>query len=95
MAKKPAQDPSPVAHFEQSLQELEQLVEQMEHGEMSLEQSLAAYERGIGLYRQCQGALEAAELRVRLLSDPDRPEAATPFLSSAAPPVDTPPADAD
>lgn len=79
MAKKPSQDASSVASFEQSLAELEKLVEQMEHGEMSLEQSLSAYENGVRLYRQCQGALEAAELRVRLLSDPDRPEAATDF----------------
>lgn len=81
MAKKPAPEAgtSPVASFEQSLQELEQLVEKMERGEMSLEQSLAAYERGVGLYRQCQSALEQAELRVRLLSDPDKPEDAKPF----------------
>ena len=76
-----APEASPVAHFEQSLQELEQLVEKMEHGEMSLEQSLAAYERGVGLYRQCQSALEQAELRVRLLSDPERPENSQPFAA--------------
>ncbi|MFT3755634.1 MAG: exodeoxyribonuclease VII small subunit [Pseudoxanthomonas sp.] len=81
MAKKsaPEIDASPVASFEQSLEELEQLVEKMEHGDLSLEQSLATYERGVGLYRQCQGALEQAELRVRLLSDPDRPENAEAF----------------
>jgi len=79
MAKKTAPEASPVAHFEQSLEELEQLVEKMEHGEMTLEQSLAAYERGVGLYRQCQSALEQAELRVRLLSDPDRPDNDEPF----------------
>lgn len=74
MAKKSAQsEESPVASFEQSLAELEKLVEQMEHGEMSLEQSLSAYENGVRLYRQCQAALEQAELRVRLLSDPDKP----------------------
>lgn len=70
---------SPVAHFEQSLDELELLVEKMEHGEMSLEESLAAYERGVGLYRRCQAALEQAELRVRLLSDPEQPGSAEPF----------------
>ena len=70
---------SPVAHFEQSLDELEQLVGKMEHGEMSLEESLAAYERGVGLYRRCQSALEQAELRVRLLSDPANPGDAKPF----------------
>lgn len=79
MPKKTAADASPVAHFEQSLEELEQLVARMEQGEMSLEESLGAYERGVGLYRTCQGALEQAELRVRLLTDPERPEQAQPF----------------
>jgi len=79
MHKKSPNETSPVAHFEQSLEELEHLVEKMETGEMSLEQSLSAYERGVGLYRQCQQALEQAELRVRLLSDPAQPEASEPF----------------
>jgi exodeoxyribonuclease VII small subunit len=79
MAKKPAADTSPVADFETSLDQLEQLVEKMEHGEMSLEESLAAYERGVGLYRRCQQALEQAELRVRLLTDPDAPDRSEPF----------------
>ena len=79
MAKKNVSETSPVAHFEQSLDELELLVEKMEHGEMSLEDSLAAYERGVGLYRRCQTALEQAELRVRLLSDPEQPESSEPF----------------
>lgn len=78
MAKKPA-EASPVADFETSLDQLEHLVEKMEHGEMTLEESLAAYERGVGLYRRCQQALEQAELRVSLLSDPARPETAEPF----------------
>lgn len=78
-AADPAQDASPVAHFERSLDELEALVEKMEHGDMTLEDSLAAYERGVGLYRRCQAALEQAELRVRLLSDPDQPNQSEPF----------------
>ena len=82
MAKKTPADASPVAHFEQSLDELEQLVEKMEHGDLSLEASLAAYERGVGLYRQCQAALEQAELRVRLLSDPANPGDAKPFYTN-------------
>ena len=83
MAKSPAPQPeptaSPVADFEASLDALEALVEKMEHGEMSLEESLAAYERGVGLYRRCQQALEQAELRVKLLSDPAQPASAEPF----------------
>lgn len=79
MPKKSPNETSPVAHFELSLEELEQLVEKMEAGDLSLEQSLSAYERGVGLYRQCQQALEQAELRVRLLSDPARPDTAEAF----------------
>ena len=58
---------------------LESLVGTMETGDMSLEESLAAYERGVGLYRHCQLALEQAELRVRQLSDPAKPDDATDF----------------
>ena len=46
---------------------------------MSLDESLTSFERGIGLYRHCQQALEKADLRVRLLLDPDAPESAEPF----------------
>ena len=90
MARKTASDTadtaptaSPVADFEQSLDALEHLVEKMELGQMSLEDSLAAYERGVGLYRRCQQALEQAELRVRLLSDPEQPDSAEPFSDHA------------
>lgn len=77
-AKKPNDD-SPVQAFEQSLNELEQLVAKMELGEQSLDDSLAAYERGIALYRQCQTALETAEQRVTLVSQAN-PEQQTPFI---------------
>ena len=89
MPRKPAADPSPsaspVADFEASLDQLEQLVGKMEQGDMTLEESLAAYERGVGLYRRCQTALEQAELRVRLLGDPDRPDSSEPFEPSGSP----------
>jgi exodeoxyribonuclease VII small subunit len=73
--------PTAVADFERSLDELESLVQKMERGEMSLDESLQAYERGMTLYRSCQGALEQAELRVRLLSDSLDPASAVPFES--------------
>jgi exodeoxyribonuclease VII small subunit len=79
-APNPAETPS-VADFEHSLDELEQLVARMEGGELSLDESLASFERGIGLYRHCQQALDQAELRVRLLLDPDAPDDAEPFES--------------
>lgn len=53
--------------FEQALEELEQIVEQMEQGEISLEQSLKAFERGIHLTRTCQQALREAEQKVQKL----------------------------
>lgn len=70
---------SQIADFEKSLDELEQLVSRMEQGELSLDDSLKSFERGIALYRNCQSALEQAELRVKQLLDPGAPESATPF----------------
>ena len=64
MAKKPAPETSPVADFETSMQSLEELVGKMEAGEMTLEESLAAYERGVGLYRRCQTALELSLIHI-------------------------------
>jgi exodeoxyribonuclease VII small subunit len=75
----PVSPPSAVADFERSLDELEQLVQNLERGEMSLDESLQAYERGIALFRSCQGALEQAELRVRQLGDPLDPERGEDF----------------
>jgi exodeoxyribonuclease VII small subunit len=76
----PAPDtPPPAIDFEHSLDELEQLVARMESSELSLDESLASFERGIGLYRHCQQSLEQAELRVRLLLDPESPDNAEPF----------------
>ena len=75
----PESNPSAVAEFERSLDELEQLVQRMEKGDLTLDDSLQAYERGIALYRNCQTALEQAELRVRLLLDPNDPDRSEPF----------------
>lgn len=79
-SNKPAPEaPNAVAQFEQSLDELETLVQRMEKGDLSLDESLSVYERGVGLYRRCQNALEQAELRVRLLADPLDPDGAQSF----------------
>ena len=59
----------PSFNFEQSLEQLEELVSSMEEGELSLEDSLAAFERGIKLTRECQSALKDAEQKVRVLLD--------------------------
>ena len=72
-----------IADFEKSLDELEKLVGKMEQGEQSLDDSLKSYERGVALYRNCQNALEQAELRVKLLSDPEQPDEAEDFEPEA------------
>ncbi|WP_443641388.1 exodeoxyribonuclease VII small subunit [Candidatus Njordibacter sp. Uisw_039] len=54
-------------NFEASLAELESLVKQMEQGDLTLEDSLAAFERGITLTRGCQTALAQAEQKVNVL----------------------------
>ena len=54
-------------NFEEALETLEGLVEAMEEGELSLEESLKAFEQGVKLTRECQGALEKAEQRVKIL----------------------------
>ena len=56
-------------NFEATLKELEALVEQMESGRMSLEDSLAAFERGVKLTRECRTALKSAELRIKALTE--------------------------
>jgi exodeoxyribonuclease VII small subunit len=53
--------------FEKSITELETLVETLEAGDLSLEESLKAFERGVRLTRECQTALETAETKVEIL----------------------------
>lgn len=55
--------------YELALAELEQVVADMESGKLSLEESLAAYQRGAELLRQCRGRLEDAQQQVRILED--------------------------
>lgn len=69
--------------FEASLEELESLVEQMEDGDLPLEESLAAFEKGIRLARECQEALRQAEQRVRILLDGERGGSLAPFADPA------------
>ena len=68
-------------HFEESLAELESLVERMESGEMSLEESLKAFEQGIKYTRDCQNALSKAEQKVQLLLQKNGQVETKPFDS--------------
>ena len=54
-------------HFEQAIDELDKLVTQLESGDLSLEESLATFEKGIKLTRECQQKLTEAEQKVALL----------------------------
>ncbi len=65
--------------FEASLKELEALVEKMEQGEQSLEQSLKDFERGVALTRSCQQALREAEQKVQILMGSDENSALQDF----------------
>ena len=55
------------ASFEAALEELESIVQTMEGGQLPLEASLAAYQRGIELLKHCQDALTAAEQKIQIL----------------------------
>ena len=64
VARKKSSAPS----FEEALNELESLVETMEQDELTLEESLKSFERGVELTRSCQLALKNAEQKVEMLS---------------------------
>lgn len=59
--------------FEQTLAQLEVLVSRMEDGQLSLEEALSAFETGIKLTRECQQALQQAELKVQMLTRAEAP----------------------
>ncbi|AFU99143.1 exodeoxyribonuclease VII small subunit [Simiduia agarivorans] len=65
--------------FEQSLAALEALVNRMEKGELTLEESLKAFEEGVQLTRECQTRLAEAEQRVNLLLEQDGELQTTPL----------------
>ena len=53
--------------FEEAIADLEQVVEQLESGDLSLEDSLAAFEKGVALVRYCNQKLSEVEKKVELL----------------------------
>ncbi|TNE77664.1 MAG: exodeoxyribonuclease VII small subunit [Gammaproteobacteria bacterium] len=68
--------------FEDKLNQLETLVNEMEKGTLTLEESLKAFEQGIKITRECQQALKEAELRVDMLTrDADQPSEFDPEKS--------------
>jgi exodeoxyribonuclease VII small subunit len=67
--------------FETALSELEALVEKMEQGDLSLDDSLQQFERGVQLTRSCQQALQAAEQKVQVLLEKNGQERLEPLDS--------------
>ena len=65
MAKK---NQIPPKSFEDALRELEEIVARIEEGQVTLEESLAKYERGNFLIEHCRGVLQTAEKQIEVLS---------------------------
>ena len=68
--------------LEDALSTLETLVERMESGELSLEESLKAFEDGVRLTRECQQALRQAEQKVRVLLEQSTDATPAPFTAA-------------
>lgn len=79
-------------NFETSLQALEALVERMERGDLTLEESLLQFEQGMILIKSCQQALQAAEQKVRILTEGPTGETLADFAQAG---TDTAPPDGD
>ena len=73
-----------IRDFESALAELEQLVQQLEAGDLPLEKSLALFERGVELSRYCHSQLEAAERRLEILDERGDVKAAPGSLTGAS-----------
>ena len=71
MKEKKVIDETNPESFESAMEQLETLVSRMESGDLSLEESLKAFEQGVHLTRFCQDQLQKAELKVQELSSKD------------------------
>jgi exodeoxyribonuclease VII small subunit len=60
-----------MASFEEKLASLESVVERLERGELSLDESVRLFEEGVGLSNACKTELEAAEARIQVLVEPE------------------------
>ena len=81
MSTKRAEKEAKPVDFESAMRDLEEIVERLETGDLPLEESLAAFERGIALTRSCQTALKEAEQKVEILLK----KAGEPVIESFAP----------
>lgn len=74
-----SKNPKPEPDFEKTLAELEKLVESLEQGDLSLDESLSGFKRGVELTQQCQSVLDNAEQTVQQLLDTQDEESLEPF----------------
>ena len=82
---------TPPKTFEEALGELEQILADMEGGELGLEESLVKYERGTFLLQHCRGVLGAAEKQIEMLSrSADGGSQAGPTAQADSPPAPPP-----
>ncbi len=79
MPKTSSDTPEPDLNFEQRLEKLEALVDQLESGELPLADSLDRFQQGIKLSQQCQTMLTEAQQTIEKLSDVDNEDSAEPF----------------
>jgi len=70
-----------IKDFEGAIAELESIVKKLEEGDLTLEQSLALYERGVQLSRYCHTRLEEAERRIEILNERGELKPAPPALA--------------
>jgi exodeoxyribonuclease VII small subunit len=71
-----------IKDFEAAIAELEQIVRKLEEGDLTLEQSLECYERGVKLSRYCHARLEEAERRIDILTEGGELQPAPPSLTA-------------
>jgi exodeoxyribonuclease VII small subunit len=74
-----ATDPDALPDFEEALGELEKLVQRLESGDLSLDQSLEEFKKGVELTRRCQQVLDGAEQTVEQLLQLDEESTTEPF----------------
>jgi exodeoxyribonuclease VII small subunit len=72
---------APAANFEQAMKRLEEIVEQMESGDLPLEDLIVRYEEGMKLVKVCQERLASAEQRIEIIT---RDSAGKPFVQEFA-----------
>ena len=78
----PVKKPAPAANFEQAMKRLEEIVEQMESGDLPLEDLIVRYEEGMKLVKVCQERLASAEQRIEVIT---RNSAGKPVVQEFAP----------